>query len=116
MDAKITIRYLLYGLTTLTLTLFPPTSQAQDADARTQELERKLKERDMVILELLERVETLERRVGVERIGVQSSQSSADVMEPDMVPGIEKIEGEDELDQEEGTDNSENADNSTEKE
>jgi hypothetical protein len=90
MDAKITMRYLLYGLTTFTLTLFPLTSRAQDADARTQELERKLKERDMVILELLERVETLERRVGVEPIGAQSSQSSTDVMEPDLVPDTEK--------------------------
>ena len=37
-------------------------------DARVQNLERKLQERDKVILELLERVEQLERRVGVESV------------------------------------------------
>jgi len=47
------------------LTLSTTVSQAQAASV--QELERKLQERDKVILELLDRVEALERRVGVQR-------------------------------------------------
>ncbi|MDZ7751985.1 MAG: TonB-dependent receptor [Gammaproteobacteria bacterium] len=48
---------------TLLLVLLPFTAAAQDT--RVQELEHKLRERDKVILELLERMEALERRVGV---------------------------------------------------
>jgi len=47
------------------LTLSTTVAQAQAASV--QELERKLQERDKVILELLDRVEALERRVGVQR-------------------------------------------------
>lgn len=52
-------------LTALALTLCTAGVQAQDT--RVQELERNLKERDKVITELLDRVEALERRVGVQR-------------------------------------------------
>lgn len=47
--------------------LAPVMAAAQTQDAELQLLRRKLLERDMVITELLERVEALERRVGVER-------------------------------------------------
>lgn len=47
------------------LALFTAAAQAQDA--RVQALERKLQQRDRVISELLERVEALERRLGVHR-------------------------------------------------
>lgn len=53
------------GLVALALALCTGGAQAQDA--RVQELERNLKERDKVIAELLDRVEALERRVGVRR-------------------------------------------------
>jgi len=43
------------------------TLSVQAQDTRVAELERILRERDTVISELLERVETLERRVGVQR-------------------------------------------------
>ena len=57
-------RRCLVALAVLASTLMPLAAQAQDA--RIQELERKLQERDKVILELLDRVEALERRVGIE--------------------------------------------------
>lgn len=47
------------------LALFTGTAQSQDV--RMQELENKLQLRDKAIIELLERVETLEQRVGVQR-------------------------------------------------
>ena len=50
---------------TFVMTLMTATTHAQAASV--QELERKLQERDKVILELLERVEALEQRVGVQR-------------------------------------------------
>lgn len=91
METKIKLRYVWLGLAALSLTLFPLTSQAQDADARTQELERKLQERDKVILELLERVETLERRVGVERIDAGSSELPAEATETGVLSGTETM-------------------------
>lgn len=94
MDAIINARCLGIGLAVLTMTQFPLASQAQDTDARTSELERKLQERDMVILELLERVETLERRVGVERIGAGSNGSPADAPEPVVMPNTEQMAAE----------------------
>lgn len=94
MDAKIKARSLQLCLAAFILAMSSLQCQAQGMDTRTQELERTLKERDMVILELLERVEMLERRVGVERIGAKSSESSADVMEPDTMSDAGKFEGE----------------------
>jgi len=48
----------------LCLYLFPNAVRAEDA--RVQELERNLEQRDRVIRELLDRVEALERRVGID--------------------------------------------------
>lgn len=59
------MRCLRLGLAAFMLTLCSAGAQAQDT--RVQELERSLQERDKVITELLERVEALERRVGVQR-------------------------------------------------
>ncbi len=84
------IRCLGIGIAALILPLFPLTSQAQDADTRTEEMERRLQERDKVILELLERVEMLERRVGVERRGSGSGQVPAEAIKPDAVPEAER--------------------------
>jgi len=56
---------LLRNLPALALVL--ATSDAYAADDRVQELERTVQQRDQVIIELLERVEALERRVGVSR-------------------------------------------------
>ncbi|MDH5534081.1 MAG: transporter [Betaproteobacteria bacterium] len=47
-----------------------------------QELERNLQERDKVITELLERVEALERRVGVQRPGTGTAEASKQVVAP----------------------------------
>lgn len=57
--------------------LFSTAAPAQDG--RVEELEQKLKDRDMVILELLERVEALERRVGVRRVTSQDDVQSSQV-------------------------------------
>jgi len=72
-------RYLRLILVVLTVTIFPLVSTAEDD--RIQELERKLQERDKVILELLERVEALERQIGVEHIVPEPSEGSPDVLE-----------------------------------
>lgn len=48
------------------LTLVAGAASAQDS--RVEELERQLHERDKVMLELLHRIETLEQRVGVQRV------------------------------------------------
>lgn len=58
-------KYLRQSLALLELILFTAAAQAQDTNVQT--LERNLQERDMVITELLERVESLERRIGVHR-------------------------------------------------
>lgn len=54
-----------FSLISLTLMILGATARAEDT--RVQELERKLEERDKVILELLDRVEALEQRTGVQR-------------------------------------------------
>ncbi|MGD8790212.1 MAG: transporter [Burkholderiales bacterium] len=60
------------GLVAFALSFCVAGADAQEAadapsqDMRVQDLERKLEERDKVIIELLERVEALEQRVGVE--------------------------------------------------
>lgn len=58
-------RYSPLNLVALVLMLCAASAQAQDA--RVQQLERQVQERDKLITELLERVEALERRVGVRR-------------------------------------------------
>ena len=60
-----------------TLVLFSGAAQSQDAMLQErQELERKLQLRDNAIIELLERVETLEQRVGVQRRTKNTDESS----------------------------------------
>ncbi len=59
-----TSRYLQTSLAIVALTVLSAAAQADDE--RVRDLERAVKQRDMVILELLERVEALERRVGVQ--------------------------------------------------
>lgn len=60
-------------LAAVALTLFTATAQAQDTPE--QALTRKLQERDKVITELLERVEALERRVGVQRLATDPGET-----------------------------------------
>lgn len=72
------------SLAAFMLTLCSAGAQAQDT--RVQELERNLQERDKVITELLERVEALERRVGVQR----SAPGTAARPGPDIVPSTER--------------------------
>jgi len=55
------------------LTLVAATARAQDTPE--QDLTRKLRERDKVITELLERVEALERRVGVQRLATDPGET-----------------------------------------
>ena len=89
MDARIKFSFLRIGLAAIVLVIFPLAAQAQSD--RVQKLERKLQERDKVILELLERVETLERRVGVERIGAGSSRTPTNSQDEIATPGTEKM-------------------------
>lgn len=89
MDARIKFSFLRIGLATIVLVLFPLAAQAQSE--RVQKLERKLQERDKVILELLERVETLERRVGVGRIGAGSSRTPTNSQDEIATPDTEKM-------------------------
>lgn len=67
-------------LAALALTLFAAAAQAQETNE--QELRRKLEERDKVISELLDRVEALERRVGVHG----PATGAAAAPEPDAAP------------------------------
>jgi hypothetical protein len=93
------LKYLQLILVVFSLTIFPLEAKA-DGD-RIQELNRKLQERDKVILELLERVETLEKRIGVERIAPEPSEPSPDAFEqteskdkipPESPPGVVTVE------------------------
>jgi len=76
--------YIRFSLVAFLLTLFTAAAQAQDA--HVQKLERKLQERDKVIIELLERVEALERRVGVQ----PATTDSTNAPEQDAVLTTEK--------------------------
>jgi len=82
------------GLVAFLLTLFTAVAQAQGASV--QELERKLEVRDKVILELLERVEALERRVGVPRPAADTTDEPATEKDfdqnSDQAPGMVVIE------------------------
>jgi hypothetical protein len=71
------------SLAAFMLTLCAAGAYAQDA--RVQALERNLQERDKVITELLERVEALERRLGIRR----SATDAASRLGQDVVPGGE---------------------------
>ncbi len=91
--------YLQLILVIFSLTIFPLGAKA-DGD-RIQELNRKLQERDKVILELLERVETLERRVGIKHIVPEPSEPSPAALEkakskekiaPESPPGVVTVE------------------------
>jgi len=64
------------NLAALALTLFAASAQAQDA--RVQQLERQLQERDKVVTELLERVEALEQRVGLGRPDTGAAEAPGD--------------------------------------
>jgi len=72
------------SLTAFALTLCTIGAQAQDT--RVQQLERNLQERNKVISELLDRVEALERRVGVHR----SATDAAKAPKQDVVPSTER--------------------------
>jgi len=72
------------SLALFVLILFTAAAQAQDMNV--QALERKLQERDKVITELLERVESLERRNGVRR----ETKDSANAPAQDAAPTIER--------------------------
>ena len=81
---------LLVGLATFILTSFPLAAQAADNE-RIQMLERTLQERDKVILELLERVEALERRLGVKPVPVEAGKAPADAPDKAAVGSAEKV-------------------------
>jgi len=83
---KMLHRFIRLGFVAFALTLVAAVAQAQDA--RVQELERQLKERDKVVTELLERVEDLERRVGVQR----PARGPAEPPEQDVAPSADKGE------------------------
>lgn len=89
MDIRVKTRCLQFGLAAFVLMLFPVVAQAQSVHVQT--LERKLQERDKVILELLERVEALERRVGVEHIPAGASEAPADAQEEVTAPSTERV-------------------------
>lgn len=74
--------FLKVGFGLFFLMLFSTTASAQDS--RVEELEKKLVDRDMVILELLERVEALEQRVGVKRVASQDDVQSSHVNKKDV--------------------------------
>lgn len=73
--------YLRLVLIVLSLTIFPFAVKAEEDNI--QELERQLQERDKVILELLDRVEALEQRFGVEHIATEADETSDDIREQD---------------------------------
>jgi len=93
-DISMKRKYLQFSMTVLVLALFSVTAQAQDT--RVQELEGKLQERDKVILELLERVEALERRVGIQQpatdVANQPSTGKDLAQGSDQAPGVVVVE------------------------
>lgn len=98
MNERMKMSPLWFGSIALLLSLFPLAAFAQDT--RVQVLERKLQERDKVILELLDRVEALERRVGVEHPAAKSgSAASVDAPERVVAPDSERVSGEEPEDQ-----------------
>jgi hypothetical protein len=95
MENEIGVRKIFLGISLVfVLTLLTAVTQAQAANV--EELERKLQERDKVILELLERVEKLERRVGVQQSisspkDLSSSEKNID-QSSDQAPGKVVVE------------------------
>ena len=78
-----------FALAALMLTLYAPAAWAQDA--RVQVLERQLQARDRVISELLDRVEALERRVGVARAEPASAATQPPPAPSDSAPAPGKV-------------------------
>jgi hypothetical protein len=72
--------YLRLILAAATLTLFTAAAQAQETP---EQLKRKLQERDKVISELLDRVEALERRVGVQRLATDPGEAPEQEVAPE---------------------------------
>ena len=72
------------------LALSAATAQAQDTSV--QDLERKLQERDKVILELLDRVDALERQVGIQKPAAATSDMPSNEQNP--APGSVQPPGE----------------------
>lgn len=71
------MKSLSFKISIASLLLFSGAVQSQDIpDKKMQVLEHKLQLRDKAVIELLERVESLERRVGNKRVEKQSSQST----------------------------------------
>lgn len=73
MEILRSIRFCFFAVTTFALTFYPAMGAAQQTSV--EELQKKLEQRDRVIMELLRRVEALERRAGT------SPESSADAGE-----------------------------------
>jgi hypothetical protein len=82
-------------LVALMLTALP--AAARSEDVRVKELLRKLEERDKVILELLDRVEALERRTGVARPAAGADKASSGALKPDEGPESRFAESSDEV-------------------
>lgn len=69
--------------------LVTPPAQAQD----DQELQYQLRQRNQVILELLERVEALERQLGIQPGRDKPQMPSADIEEPEPAEDVEAVPG-----------------------
>jgi hypothetical protein len=73
------------AIAAISLFLFTPGAMAQES---ADVLKKKLQQRDMVIRELLDRVEALERRVGVERLEPAPAQAPAPDATADAANGV----------------------------
>lgn len=78
-------------LATAGLALLATTAHAQDT--KQQELERKLEQRDRVITELLQRVEALERRVGVQPAANETPATTEQAATPAATSGAAQSDG-----------------------
>jgi hypothetical protein len=77
----------------LALSTVASTGAAQAQDTQAQALERKLQERDRVIIELLERVESLERRVGVQRAAAEPAEGPGEDATPRSETDLVEVAG-----------------------
>jgi hypothetical protein len=89
-NIRVNKKCMLIGLAAFILTAFPLAAQADD-DERIQMLERKLQERDKVILELLERVEVLEQRLGIKPVPVEAGKAPVDAPDKAAARSAEKV-------------------------
>jgi hypothetical protein len=89
-NIRVKKKCLLVCLATFILTSFPLAALAVDNE-RIQILERKLQERDKVNLELLERVEALERLLGVKPVPLEASKTPADAPDKTVAGSAEKV-------------------------